>query len=882
MAGKRHLQLNRLHLTGLLFLITLFATITTPTLAKESSLQSVPVVSQSVQANAQTDAQQLFEAGRYQEAITALEPLLAKARQGGNRVEQAIALSNLALNYQQLGNWNAAQESITEALTLLDGQTATAVHAQAFDVRGSLELARGQTEHAIDTWAEAATLYQQKGDLNRAAMSQINRAQALQQLGFFRRAIATLSDLETRLSNQPDSLTKATALRMLGDALRVAGDLKQSEKVMQQSLAMAIRLHSQEAIALTNLSLGNLMLTQARVNVDLGDLKAARNQFKNAIATFESVASTSTSNLTRARAMLNQFTLLLDSSMKVRLADHPWEKAQTLQTQMQELIDSLPAGRTRVDLQIGLAHSQIRWRWSHPNDIAPMAIARQLATAIQQAKQLADSRAISTATGYLGRVYEQMKQWSDASKLTQEALVLAQATNAPDLEYRWEWQLGRILRAQRQTKPAIAAYTEAFKTLQSLKRDLTTISTDVQFSFREGVEPVYRQLVDLLLQTPNQENLRQARSVLESLQLADLQNFLQSACQDTSLQVDQIVDRNDPTAAVIYPIILDDRLEVVMKVPGQADLYHSPPIQLPRQQIVATLRDFQESLQEPYRVKAVKTNGQKVYNWLIQPVQEQLEKQGIKTLIFALDGPLRTIPMAALYDGQQFLVERYATSLVLGLDVREPAPLHRSQLRVLAASLTNPPTGFPQYDVLANVNSELDQIQSSGIKNTLIRDTAFTRSQFTQELSQGNFEIVHLATHGQFGKDRNQTYILAADGAIRVDELDQLFRAQKQNRNSTLELLILSACKTAAGNDRAVLGIAGTAVKAGAQSAIAGLWTLADEPSVKFTHTLYQFLGKPNTSRAEALRRAQITLLQDPKFAHPRFWAPYVLVGSWL
>jgi CHAT domain-containing protein len=214
--------------------------------------------------------------------------------------------------------------------------------------------------------------------------------------------------------------------------------------------------------------------------------------------------------------------------------------------------------------------------------------------------------------------------------------------------------------------------------------------------------------------------------------------------------------------------------------------------------------------------------------------------------------------------------------------VREPAPLNRSQIRVLAASLTNPPPGYTQYDVLANVNVELDQIQASGLQSKLMRDRAFTRSQFEQQLKQGNFEVVHLATHGQFGKDRNQTYILAADGAIRVDELDQLFRSQKQSRHHSLELLILSACKTAAGNDRAVLGIAGTAVKAGAQSAIAGLWTLADEPSVKFTHTLYEFLGKPNTTRAEALRRAQIALLQDPKFAHPRYWAPYILVGSWL
>lgn len=888
MARKRYLFLPYLESVlrlALLFLGALLFTLAMPTLAKDSASLTMPIASSpiTVQADAEQTAQQLFEAGRYQEAIVALQQLLSKYQQEGNRVEQAIVLSNLSLSYQKLGNWEGASQSVEEALTLLNGQSAVAVRAQVLDVRGTLELARGQAEKAVDTWAEATHLYQQVGDLNRAAMSQINQSQALQQLGLFRRAIVTLSGLETLLSNQPDSLTKATTLRTLSDALRAAGDLKHAQEMAQQSQLLATRLQSPEAIALANLSLGNLAMAQGQVNLEADNPKQARLNFKAAIAAYETAANPTAPELIRAQAKLNQLNLLLKTPAKVRPLSDPWTEIQKLQSQIREFIPTLPAGRTAVNFQISFAHSLIRWRQFHP-DNAPdsMEIARRLATAVQQAKQLNDPRAIATATGYLGRVYEKVGQWPDAYHLTQAALVLAQANQAADLAYRWQWQLGRILKAQGQNQAAIAAYTEAFTTMQSLKRDLTASTSDVQFSFREEAEPVYRQLVDLLLQTPTPDNLRQARAVLESLQIAELQNFLQSACQDTSLQVDQIVDRTDSTAAVIYPIILDDRLEVVLKLPGQADLYHYPPIQIPRQQIVATLQDFQESLQEPYRFKAAQANGQKIYNWLIQPVQEQLEKQGIKTLIFALDGPLRTIPMAALHDGQQYLVERYAVSLVLGLDVRAPMPLHRNQLRVLAASLTNPPPGFTQYDVLANVNSELDEIQASGVQTMLIRDQAFTRSQFNQQLNQGSFQVIHLATHGQFGKDRNQTYILAADGAIRVDELDQLFRTQKQNRSSTLELLILSACKTAAGDDRAVLGIAGTAVKAGAQSAIAGLWTLADEPSVKFTRTLYRFLGEPNITRAEALRRAQVALLQDSEFSHPRYWAPYVLVGSWL
>lgn len=874
----------------LLFLLAFILTLATPTLATSIGVNpnsfpaTTPTSTQPVDA-AQTKpqtAEQLFEVGRYQAAIAALQQSLIQARQAGDRVEQAIILSNLSLSHQKLGNWQEAQQTVTEALSLLNGQPATVVQAQALDVRGSLELAQGQTEKAIDTWVEAAKLYQQNGDLNRAAMSQINQAQALQQLGFFKRAAITLSDLERSLSTQPDSLTKVSTLRTLGEALRVVGDLERAKAVMQRSLAIAKWLQSQEAIAQANLSLGNLALSQEKVDFEQDKLKSARDNYKEAIAAYQTAFNTSSIALTRAQAAFNHLNALLKVPAKVQSGVDIWAEVPKLYTQVQNLISTVPPGQASLELQVGLGRNLIRWWQAHPeNAPTPVAIARLLATTAQQAKQWDNPRAVSAATGYLGRLYEQLNQWTDAQRLTQEALVLAQAYNTPELTYRWQWQLGRILRAQGQNKDAIAAYTEAFTSLQSLKRDLTAINSDIKFSFREESEPVYRQLVDLLLQTSNPKNLQQARAVMESLQVAELQNFLQSTCQDASLQIDRIVDRDDPTAAVLYPIILENRLEVLVKLPGQQDLYHYPAVLISQKELTATLRDFQGSLQEPYRFKEVQQQGQQLYNWLIQPIEAQLQQRGVKTLVFTLDGALRTIPMAALYDGNQYLVERYAVSLALGLDVREPLPLKRSNLRVLAASLTNPPPGFETYDPLANVNPELDQIKSSGLKTTLIRDDAFTKTEFKQELTQANFQIIHLATHGQFGKDRNQTFILAADGAIRIDELDQLFRAQKQNRDSQLEILILSACKTAAGNDRAVLGIAGTAVKAGAQSAIAGLWTLADEPSVKFTHTLYQFLGQPNVTRAEALRQAQVALLQDPDFSHPRFWAPYVLVGSW-
>ena len=170
-------------------------------------------------------------------------------------------------------------------------------------------------------------------------------------------------------------------------------------------------------------------------------------------------------------------------------------------------------------------------------------------------------------------------------------------------------------------------------------------------------------------------------------------------------------------------------------------------------------------------------------------------------------------------------------------------------------------------------------IRATELPVTTLQDAAFTQTALDRELRDTDYTIVHLATHGQFGSDRQNTYILANDGRIDIDTLGQLFKSRRQ-ADTRLEMLILSACKTATGDSREVLGIAGAMVQSGARSAIATLWSVDDRASVLFTQSLYTELAQPGVSRAEALRRAQVALL-DRYPGRPRLWAPYVLVGSW-
>ncbi|HEY9657909.1 MAG TPA: CHAT domain-containing protein, partial [Allocoleopsis sp.] len=134
-----------------------------------------------------------------------------------------------------------------------------------------------------------------------------------------------------------------------------------------------------------------------------------------------------------------------------------------------------------------------------------------------------------------------------------------------------------------------------------------------------------------------------------------------------------------------------------------------------------------------------------------------------------------------------------------------------------------------------------------------------------------------------FSENQDETFILAVNGRVKVTELDQVLRTRSQTRPEPIELLVLSACQTAKGDERAALGLAGVAVRAGARSTVASLWSVYDEIGAPLMVEFYrQLITTPTLSKAEALRQAQLTVLRRPDTSHPLNWAPFVLVGNWL
>ena len=831
-----------------------------------------------------------YEAERFLEAIAVWQQALTTVAET-DRLNRSLVWSHLCLAYQQLGRWQEAETAIATSLNLLQSeaahsqtvqpQTYAAILAKALNTQGRLLWFRGQVEAALESWKNATVTYDQATDPTGVIISSINQATALQSLGFTVQAEAALQKVAQLVQQQPDPSLKAIGWRTLGNALRRVGKLKDSLQVLQESLKLVqatdASIAGNSAISATQLDLGNTERALADRAIAIGETSQAKQRYQAAIALYQQAAATP-SPLLKLQAQLNQFSILVETEPAA---------ATAMVSALQPQFATLSPSRSTVYAQLNFVKSLTKLESfskseSLSNSTSNKSAAQLLATTLQQAQQLGDTIAESYALGQLGELYEQTGQWQEAQNLTEQAFLKAE--QAADVRYRWEWQLGRLLEKQADRSGAIAAYTSAVETLKSLRNNLLLSSADIQFSFRDDVEPIYRGLVKLLLSSekgtqPSQESLRQAISQIDALQLTELENFLGCNLVPT-VQLTQ--SEVDPTAAKIYPMILEDRLAVVLELPDQnSPLAYSEVVQ-PRSAIESTLRQLRQDLREPDRTPEALAGLQEVDRWLIEPFRSALNQaHKIESLIFVLDGELRNIPMAALYDGNQYLINHYAIALAPKLELFQPSRRSRN-LNVFLGGIGEPQTvnneTFPKIE---NLSSELEEIKKIVQAKPPLLNTDFTEANLERSLQTAEFSAIHLKTHGVFSSDPEETFIVAYRELITGKDLGRLIQTGRIGEASPVELLVLSACSTAQGDNRAVLGLAGTAVQAGARSVVSTLWEAQDFPNTQMMIQFYQELLNPNTTKAQALRQAQLYLL-DQGYKTPHIWATYVLVGNWL
>jgi CHAT domain-containing protein/predicted negative regulator of RcsB-dependent stress response len=894
------------------FLITAMLSLSLCLLANQS-LANIPTAQKAIATNpiAQApqsleEARKLYQSGDFDASVQRLQQLIQQST--NEPAQQSIALSNLALVYGQQGKWSESNQAIDQSLKILtrvpDKQQATHLLGQTLHLKGRLTFAQGQTQQALQNWQLATQAYQQVGDFGGEQRSQLRQAQALQSLGFYQRSLTLLATLASQLESQPNSAFKAEGLRNLGEMLAIVGQLASrdplkltAQTALERSVEVAAAVQDRPTIDASKLALANYYHNQAieQFRRDPSYPTAWKAAQVKADHLYEEISQPASNDSTPIRAQLNQMRLQLELQQPTAIAT-PW---QTIQQE----ISQLPSDQSRLDMQINLLDNQLKLsRLSPATAPTPAMIQANLQAAKQLATNLKQGRSIAYLAMLSSEVAASQNDMPTALKATDEGLFWAKGTNSPEIMYKLYNQRGKLLEQQGQRSTAITAYKNAVATLQTIRSDVDEIASGNLFSFQADINPIYRNLVRLMLdgdnKQPNETTLKEARNLIESLQVAELNNYLGADCLQVK-QVDLERLKASEQTAIIYPIILPDRLAVITSLPsGKPGTSQTRSFQLfstpiNESELNQTLQELRIALADRIDLEGYKAPSQKVYNWLIRPLESALAQNQVKTLTFVLDGNLRNLPMAALNDGKQYLVEKYDLALTPSLQLTDPKPLENRQLSVLAFGLVEKggevklPNGqrrnFPQ---LPNVKAEITSIQSL-IQNTQpYLDREFTEDQFRRSVSQTSVPIVHLATHGEFGSDRDSTFLLLSDqsGQLTTLGLDDL--SASLNRDSLqslpLELLILSACETAAGDDRASLGIAGVALRSGARSTIASLWSVDDQATSLLMTKLYEGIKTQKTTRAEALQKAQLGLLKNPVYRHPYYWAPFILVGSWL
>lgn len=720
---------------------------------------------------------------------------------------------------------------------------------------------QGAFEHAAATWSEQASVYGRTGKVDKQNEALVLSAQAYQMLGHYGKALDALTTaiaLSEKTGNQ-HRLTQAWAVA--GNLYLAAGDLENAERYLNKALELTTAMKDDSLRAVILNSLGNVLVAQRKPEEAVSTYKASLN-LAQSIRDEQQVVR-ARSNLATALSQSERFQEARSE------ADRALYEAGALGDSYEKGSGLIALGRTYQTVRAALANA---------DDQLVLNALSAFNQAVEVAYKIDNLRAASYAWGYMGNLYESERRYEEALELTDRAILAGQQAMAPEALYRWHWQKGRVLKEQGRLQEATAAYHHAMDALESIRPELAPSSGAKPF--REGAGAIYFELTELLLrraatQTGAEQKaaLIEARDVIEKFKGAEIRDYFRDECVDVARSRAADIERASKNTVVLYPIVLPDRLELLISMQGDLKRIAVP---VSAETLTKEVRVFRKRLEKRTNHQYL-PHGQQLYDWLIRPILPLLKSGAIDTLVVVPDGSLRTIPFSALHDGSQFLIQQYAVATAPGLTLTDARPFRASTGRSLSVGLSEEVQNFPP---LPNVTEELQTVQRLYPGRVLL-NSDFVLSRLEQELKQQNFSIVHIASHGQFDKDVRKSFVLAFDQKLTMDKLDQ-FVGLLRFRDNPLALLTLSACETAAGDDRAALGLAGVAIKAGAASAVATLWFINDDASTTLVSEFYRQLKESSVSKAVALQRAQLKMLDDPTYQHPAYWSPFLLLSNWL
>jgi CHAT domain-containing protein len=687
-------------------------------------------------------------------------------------------------------------------------------------------LADGDLDGAADAWADAAGIFALAAD-----------ARGVE------RVIESLSDAFRERGRDVDLIDRIT---------------RYSETTFRRGeFVMAAQWYA--ALGDLHLRLANVRDTHASEHLALAQAAYLRSA---------DIASTVRDNSARIRMLINvvgvarRRGLLAEAASRSREAD--------------AIISGLPKGAERRRHLLALIEAA--------DSSFPLSYATDITKAI--AAEAEEERDVTTATAArtkLGLLYQAAGSSQDAASELRRSVRLALRTNRDELLYRSLWELARVLRTVGDDEGALVAYRGAVEAATKLKFALARNARSRGQSFRNTTGVLFSELVDMLFERARREpahkqaDLTEIRERLQTLRIGELTAYFGDACVPL-VENRRGVDRPPNGAAILYPVFLRDRVEVLLVLTNQLDSYIA---QGNTSSITQQLLSFRDLIEKRTTIEYL-VPARRSYDALIKPIESVLKEQSVRSLTFVLDGPMNLVPVQALFDGEDFLIQKYAVTIAPGVGVYDAnyslEDTHFRDLRLLAGGLDYK----PGYVELPYVPQELKVVRSHFTSPASIEGEQFKLDILARTYRRHRYDVVHLASHAEFNPVAGTSVLVTMDRTLGVGEIDDLLHGT--DTLGQLDLLVLSACDTAQGDDRAALGLAGLAIEAGARTVLASLWSVNDEATAQLMEAFYKRwealskAGAQASDKAQALQFAQRQLLNHPRFRHPGYWAPFLLI----
>ncbi len=712
----------------------------------------------------------------------------------------------------------------------------------------------GNLVQAVKDLQQQADIYHGQNQTKREIETLLELSRSYIRLGRYRPA---LDELERVLTLNPSKQELAVAQKIQGNAYSGMGKYERAITAYKNSLQKT-SLPSQLSI------LNNLV-------------KVLNDRRESQIALAREVRSPTEANKYRTLADRDRILALKYAKRALDLSQR-----QTSPSAIRALINWNHLGQRKLSpsyLERGrkilknlepsrsLVYLMINWaKIDRDNQISWLERAKDVAEVI--ANEGAESYVLLEMADY----YAEAQNLEKALDFAKKAQLKAQFSFTYDSLYRSQHLAGIIYRQIGNTNAAIEAYRSAIASMDTIYQNLTgTQSRQITVTeFEREIEPIYRETLELILSNLQDDSakLNEALLIYDKLRLAQLRSYFGDNCFEIYRKdVSSKTLLENKNAALINSIILDDEVFFILQLPDGRIVKSSSKIS--QKKLDELAKQWYTTLTEGHNWN-FRSGSSFFYELIIKPFEAELEQADPQVLVFIHDGILRNLPMAALYDGEQFLAEKWASVSSIGLNFTSTTR-ERENLEALIFGLEASRLGWSRLD---NVDQETTFVQE------ILGGNKFLNSQFTvdnlyRQLREQKYSVLHLATHGYFGGTSETSFILAYDRQISAAKLEEILLSS----NQLIELLVLSACETAVGNDRALLGLAGIAARSGVASTLGSLWMVRDDAQSETIEAFYTQIKENKDNRAIALQQIQVEKIRN--FAHPQEWAALNLIGDW-